>query len=91
MLSTVRYHLQTRFSGYLAYDKWHLGLYRIGGINDFPDRCGKFENWGDCVPVLFPAPHGRGVFFTPFFRDPFQDFQGFFFRGCLIPASFPFR
>ena len=62
----------------------------VGRIYDLSDHCGTFENRGDGIPVLFPAPHGIGIFFTPFFRDPFQGGQRFFFR-CRLLDCFKIR
>lgn len=34
---------------------------RVGGVNDFADRCGQFKQPGNSIPILCPDIDGRLV------------------------------
>ena len=74
--SSVPVSLGIRFSACsIARIQWFNG---ICGIKRSTYLFGKFENWGDCIPVIIPSIHSTWILSWPFPGYCLQLFSGRF-------------
>ena len=76
--SSVPVSLGIRFSACSIYDSTNSGFNGICGIKRSTYLFGKFENWGDCIPVIIPSIHSTWILSWPFPGYCLQLFSGRF-------------
>ena len=76
--SSVPVSLGIRFSACSIYDSTNSVINGICGIKRSTYLFGKFENWGDCIPVIIPSIHSTWILSWPFPGYCLQLFSGRF-------------